>query len=410
MAGTSTTGQTQMAMANTPLQPVPLPLEWWMASSQQTPELLAKEPQIPGNVHKDKNHTTPQLPTYNNNKTHNILYCHDRIWPHHGTEYDSRLEGTLSKPPRGHKMGFQTQRYPWDWPETLVHKPLTAVSDGSYKDTQGMAAWVVYTDSAPKMAISLHVLTTPGHATSQSSYCSELAGIYGIITTIAVVSKFYQINHGTVIVICDGKSTLKCCFKQQVCNPTEKYFNIIHAIWTMMWETSLQWQWEHVRSHQDATAIANLDKVRWNDAMDTAAKPHWETIQHHPEIPVLVFRGELWRLWVGQQKISLNAKWHLLKHICGQAAKKYWKSKKDFYTDPNLVDWDSIEAAMTDMTIIQKKWTSKFVTGFCATGKKMLQMQQWESAACPNAEKCLKPQCIYSSASNHCLRWDGPLT
>jgi len=107
--------------------------------------------------------------------------------------------------------------------ETLASKPLTAVSNGSYsKDTQGMATWVVYKDSAPKTAISLGVLTTPGHAMSQSSNHSKLVGIYDIITTITMVSKFYQINHGTVQVICDSKSTLKCCFKQQVCNPTKK--------------------------------------------------------------------------------------------------------------------------------------------------------------------------------------------
>jgi len=71
-------------------------------------------------------------------------------------------------------------------------------------------------------------------------------GIYGIITTIAKVCKFYQITHSTVQVIGNGESALKCCFKQQVCNPTEKHFDIIHAIWTTMWEMSLQWQWEHV--------------------------------------------------------------------------------------------------------------------------------------------------------------------
>jgi len=111
-------------------------------------------------------------------------------------------------------------------------------------------------DSAPTTAISQGVLTTPGNATSQGSYSSKLAGIYGIVTTIAMVSKFHQITQGTVQVICNSKSALKHCFKQQVCNPTEKHFDIIHAIQTTMWEMSLQWQWEHVHGHQDEIAIA----------------------------------------------------------------------------------------------------------------------------------------------------------
>jgi len=151
-----------------------------------------------------------------------------------------------------------------------------------------------------------------------------------------------------------------------------------------MWETSLQWQWEHIHSHQDATAIANLDKACWNAMMDMAAKNHREKFQNNPDPIILIFRGKPWRLWLGQYKISLHVKWHLLKHICGQAARKYWKWKNRFLcTDPNNVDWDSIEAVMVAMTISQKWWTSKFVTGFCAIGEKMTQTRQWESAAFP---------------------------
>jgi len=125
--------------------------------------------------------------------------------------------------------------------ETLAHKPIIAVNNGSYKDTQGKAAWVICTDLAPSTAISQGTLTTPGHSDTQGSYRSELAGIYSIITTISIVSQFYQITHGTVQVICNGKSALQHCFKQQVCNLTEKHFNIIYAICTTMQNMSLTW-------------------------------------------------------------------------------------------------------------------------------------------------------------------------
>jgi len=94
--------------------------------------------------------------------------------------------------------------------ETLACEPIIAVSNGSYKDTQGTATWVVYMDSAWTTAISQGVLTTQGSATSQGLYRSKLVGIYGIVTTIAMVGKFYQITQGTVQVICDGESALKC--------------------------------------------------------------------------------------------------------------------------------------------------------------------------------------------------------
>jgi len=53
---------------------------------------------------------------------------------------------------------------------TLAHEPIIAVSDGSYKDTQDTAAWVVYMESAPMMVIAHGVLMTPGHSNTQGSY------------------------------------------------------------------------------------------------------------------------------------------------------------------------------------------------------------------------------------------------
>jgi len=116
----------------------------------------------------------------------------------------------------------------------LTNKGITAISDGSFKDKQGTAAWVCYTKSAPKQAIMQGALTTPGYPNVQGSYWIKLAGIYRIVTTISMVCKFHKIMKGNILVICDGESALKWCFKQQTCNPAEKHFDIIHALWTIM--------------------------------------------------------------------------------------------------------------------------------------------------------------------------------
>jgi len=159
---------------------------------------------------------------------------------------------------------------------------------------------------APKTNIVHGTLTTPGNPDTQGSYWSELAGISGIVTTILIISKFYQITQGTVLVICNGESTLKCCFKQQTCNPIEKHFDIVHAICTIMHKMSLTMQWEHVWGHQDKAKLEKSDKACWNAAMDMAAKNHWEKIQNQHGPTVLIFREEPWRLWLGQDKVSLH--------------------------------------------------------------------------------------------------------
>jgi len=64
-------------------------------------------------------------------------------------------------------------------------------------------------------------------------------------------------------------------------------------------------------------------------------------------------------------------------------SKKILEQKNWFLqTDPTLVDWDSIEAAMAGMTITQKCWTSKFITGFCPTGKRSCKpdKENWQLA------------------------------
>jgi len=153
--------------------------------------------------------------------------------------------------------------------EIIAHETIIAVSNGLYKDQQGTATWVFYTALDMTRAIS-HGMNDTGH--TQGSYCSKLVGIYGIVATISMLCQFYQIQQGMVQVICNGESTLKCCFQHWISNPLEKHFDLIHAICTNMWTTTLEWQWEHIFRHQDATSLATSDKACWNNVMDTAAK------------------------------------------------------------------------------------------------------------------------------------------
>jgi len=90
--------------------------------------------------------------------------------------------------------------------------------------------------------------------------------------------------------------------------------------------------------------------------------------------------------------------------------KKILEQKNWFqHTDPALVDWDSIEAAMGGMTITQKWWTSKFVTGFCAMGKKMMQTRQRELSACPSAAMNLTAHILQCPQQSLQSRWDSDI-
>jgi len=149
-----------------------------------------------------------------------------------------------------------------------------AVSDGSFKDNQGTMAWMIYDTRNPKVALGQGVITTPGSTTAQGSYRRELAGIYGLVTTINILTKYHGQAQGSILIICDGEAALNKSMKPWMSNPLEKHFDIIHMIHIGVRATKLQWKSKHIKGHQTEEALALSDKARWNDTMDKAAKQH----------------------------------------------------------------------------------------------------------------------------------------
>lgn len=54
-----------------------------------------------------------------------------------------------------------------------------SISNGSFQEQHGMAAWVF--DSCNSIGRARGEVMVPGTAKDQSTYCSELAGIYSIL-------------------------------------------------------------------------------------------------------------------------------------------------------------------------------------------------------------------------------------
>jgi len=125
-----------------------------------------------------------------------------------------------------------------------------AVSDGSYKDGSGTAAWMI------EERVSKNTLTgstiIPGHSLDQSAYRSELGGIFSIVAMIHNICKYYGIMKGTVRIACDGLGPLIQCFaKYQNPSPGTAHYDLITSIRNMVDRTLVDWQWQHVLGHQD---------------------------------------------------------------------------------------------------------------------------------------------------------------
>jgi len=105
-----------------------------------------------------------------------------------------------------------------------------AISDRSYKEGQGTASWMFYDSREPTTSLGEGALMTPGVTRAQGSYRSKLSSIYRIITTINVVTTYYQQPQGTILIVCDGEAASTKSMQQWTSNPLDKQFDVIHAI------------------------------------------------------------------------------------------------------------------------------------------------------------------------------------
>ena len=148
-----------------------------------------------------------------------------------------------------------------------------AVSDGSFKDEHGTAAWVIEDYLAKERLLGLTMV--PSFPIDQSAYRSEVAGLYAIVKVISIIIEVYNITEAQagITIRCDGLSALERSF--DINNPTSisnKHYDLLSGIQGMVKATQIKWEYHHVRGHQKE----KKEKLtRWemlNEEMDIRAK------------------------------------------------------------------------------------------------------------------------------------------
>jgi hypothetical protein len=180
-----------------------------------------------------------------------------------------------------------------------------AVSDGSFKDAFGTAAWVIQGETTEGEVLGR--CSVPGPAEWQSAYRSELCGILGSVYCITNLVAKKGITTGKVRIGCDGLSAIQQVQNFRVTQSAlRKHYDLISAIKTLIRNTPVDIEFFHVKGHQDDDATAALDRFALlNIRMDSSAKAHWtgghedEDFRLHEVIP-----GEGWPLWIGFEKIT----------------------------------------------------------------------------------------------------------
>jgi hypothetical protein len=81
--------------------------------------------------------------------------------------------------------------------EAIQERSAMAISDGSYKNTFGTAAWTIGNPDTTSL-LSGQVVCQ-GKADDMDSYRSELAGIYCIMIVVEKFCCFHDIKEGSIV-------------------------------------------------------------------------------------------------------------------------------------------------------------------------------------------------------------------
>jgi hypothetical protein len=189
--------------------------------------------------------------------------------------------------------------------EAICKGTAIAVCDGSFKDELGMAAYVLEGETTANRIVV--VLVTPGNAEDQSSYRSELSGIFGVVVMVHLVCEHFAIKDGSIEVGCDCESALRQVFgKGPNFEPGTKDtdYDLQSAIRKMLENSPITWKWRHVTGHQDDDGIEELDRwARLNVEMDSLAKVYWNDMGDE-QTASRAITNEYWPVSIRGDKVS----------------------------------------------------------------------------------------------------------
>jgi len=158
--------------------------------------------------------------------------------------------------------------------EMLIHAihsgTVVAVSNGSFKDWAGAAAWTIEGAMVANRIVGNGL--TPGEPEDQSAYRSELFGLWGIFASLKQLSDTNNIDHEHVLIACDGQSALKKAQCTYPTEPEEAHYDLISAIKNLRRSLPFSTSFVHVKGHQDQGATTVLLRLAWmNIEMDLLA-------------------------------------------------------------------------------------------------------------------------------------------
>ena len=297
----------------------------------------------------------------------------------------------------------------------LQNGTAIAVSDGSYLESEGIgtASWVLSTRDKKNMVTA--GARSPGDASIQSSYRSELLGLLGILEELDSRCRKWKIGSGKCRIFCDGVSALQMVedITTLTMTTTLKSCDLLSACVKLKDSIPLELEFIHVKGHQDdEVQVSQLTiPAQLNVLMDTLAK----NLLHDTTTTMTMSLGahkQSMRLPIHGSFIHQQFKSELYSSIMTARAKAYWVKKQRYDADLcNTISWESVASAQKSMNRTRLRTITKWCSEWIGTGK---NMKRWKLRYSSNCALCGFDdedtqhilQCMHTLAIKH---WDKQL-
>ncbi len=179
--------------------------------------------------------------------------------------------------------------------EAIAQGTALAVSDWSFKDGRGAAAWTIQGLMANNKITGACLV--PGTAEDHSAFRSELMGIFGILLTVQYIMMDNDTGQGTIRVCCNGKSALGRAKSDYPIQIMEPHADLLSAIRKVHDNLKCWVLFKHMEGHQDLGLSTVLERdAMLNMEMDARAKAKIEDVAGACNY-IIPFEG--WMCYIG---------------------------------------------------------------------------------------------------------------
>lgn len=268
----------------------------------------------------------------------------------------------------------------------IASNTAIAVTDGSFKNGWGTAAWILHDTSTGEELIGHGV--TPGPVNCQSAYRAEVYGILQTLRSIDHICKKFNIHTGSITIACDCTSALENAFATwKLPHPNRAHYDLLSTIRQVISHLGITVKYKYVEGHQ---LEKGLDMDVWgelNFRADMLAKDRLriaaERNDYVPGCP-----GARWNVTCKNLHLHGNMDKEIRFIIEGDKLKQFWAEKERCeQIQLRHIAWDARFRASASSSFYQQKFVVKMCTGTLPCGVTMKRYKFWDSAHCKRCER-----------------------